>query len=151
MNAYSGGNGQAFGLLNSVAVAFNQYAGSGDPANGVGLYTNGADPYGSQIATGLSFSSGNNGKGPSNPLNVLLKYDGAMLSMTMTDTVTKATFTHSFAIDIPKTVGANTAYVGFTGGTGGAASIQEVTAWTYTVNAPPTPVVPNAPTNVKVH
>jgi len=47
-----------------------------------------------------------------------MTYDGTKLTMTITDTVTNATFTTSWTINIPAIVGGNTAYVGFTGGTG---------------------------------
>jgi hypothetical protein len=48
--------------------------------------------------------------------------------------VTNATFTASQAINIPATVGANTAFVGFTAATGGTVSTQDVLSWTYAVN-----------------
>jgi hypothetical protein len=51
--------------------------------------------------------------------------------MTITDTKTSASFSKSWAINIPSTVGGNTAYVGFTAGTGGLTAQQSVTAWTY--------------------
>jgi hypothetical protein len=52
--------------------------------------------------------------------------------MTITDTAVPAdTFTISFPINIPATVGGNTALVGFTGGTGGLTATQEVLTWTY--------------------
>ena len=38
------------------------------------------------------------------------------------------------AINIPATVLANTAYVGFTGGTGGSVATQNILSWTYQVN-----------------
>jgi hypothetical protein len=62
---------------------------------------------------------------------VQLVYNGTTLTMTITDTVTQATYTTSFTINIPSTVGGNTAYVGFTGGTGGLTATQEILAWTY--------------------
>jgi Legume lectin domain/Chitobiase/beta-hexosaminidase C-terminal domain len=139
MNAYNGTSGTSYGLLNSIAIAFDQYA----VANSVGLYTNGATPTGSQIPTGLTFSNGHS-------FNVLLSYSGNTLTLSMTDTVTGAKFTHNFTIDIPSTVGANTAYVGFTGGTGGAASVQAVQSWTYATSPGQTTAVPAAPTNLIV-
>jgi hypothetical protein len=63
-----------------------------------------------------------------------ITYDGTTLTLTLTDTVTNATFTASDAINIPATVGMNTAYVGFTAGTGGTVSTQNILNWTYTVN-----------------
>ena len=67
-------------------------------------------------------------------LHAHLTYDGTTLTLTLTDTVTNATFTAAQAINIPATVGANTAFVGFTGGTGGAVTTQNVLSWTYQVN-----------------
>jgi hypothetical protein len=143
MNANNGGTGgTSYGLLNSIAIAFNQWPGS-NPGNSIGLYTNGATPSGSQISTGLNFGSGH-------PFTVILSYSGSTLSFSMTDKVTGATFTHSFTVNIPSTVGGNTAYVGFTGGTGGAATIQAVQTWTHTASLGQTPAVPAPPTNLQV-
>ncbi len=140
--------GAAPGLLSSVAVVLNQQAfpGTSDPNFGVGLYMNGAAPYGSQIATGLNFSTGS--------WIVTLTYDGTTLKLTMQSTNGGAAFTHSWPINIPTYVGGNTAYVGFTGGTYGAASIQAIQSWTYTAagsaQATPPTAVPAAPTNLQV-
>ena len=98
LNAYNGTAGTSYGLLNSVAIAFNQYPIGSDPANGVGLYTNGANPYGSQIATGFNFSSGH-------AFTVTLTYNGTTLTLSMTDTTTGTTFSHTFTVNIPSTVG----------------------------------------------
>jgi hypothetical protein len=63
---------------------------------------------------------------------VHLTYNGTTLGMTITDTAVPAdTFTTSWPINIPGTVGANTAYVGFTAGTGGMTATQEIINWTY--------------------
>ncbi|MGB8324310.1 MAG: hypothetical protein WCE52_15230, partial [Candidatus Acidiferrum sp.] len=64
--------------------------------------------------------------------NVQLTYNGTNLTMTITDTTTNATFTDTWPINIPSTVGGNTAYAGFTAGTGGATAIQEIIGWTFT-------------------
>jgi hypothetical protein len=59
--------------------------------------------------------------------------------MTVTDTVNTAqTFTSSWPINIPATVGGNTAYLGFTGGTGGLTATQEILTWTYNNTVTPT-------------
>jgi Legume lectin domain/Chitobiase/beta-hexosaminidase C-terminal domain len=146
---YSGGAGTGAvnsGLLSSAAVIFDLYSGSG---NMTGLYTNGAALSGSSIdmtSSGLSLHSGN-------PLNVTLNYNGTNLSMTITDSSTKASFSKSWAINIPSTVGGNTAYVGFTGATGGLTAQQQITSWTYSTSSGQTTTttpVPNAPTNVAV-
>jgi Legume lectin domain/Chitobiase/beta-hexosaminidase C-terminal domain len=116
--------GQVAGLTSSVAVKFDMYSGSGDET---GLLTNGVDPQTVNVdmsSSGLSLHSGN-------PLAVTMVYDGSTLTMTITDTKTSASFTKSWAINIPATVGGNTAYVGFTAGTGGLTAQQSVMAWTY--------------------
>lgn len=150
---YSGSTGdvggQVAGLLNSAAVIFDVFNGSGDLT---GLYTNGAMPTGSSIdmsSSGLSLHSGN-------PLNVRLTYNGTTLAMTITDTKTKASFSKSWTIDIPATVGGSTAYVGFTGATDwgsanqGVSAVQNVMSWTYATSQAQTPAVPAAPTDLRV-
>lgn len=141
--SFASGQGHAYGILNSIAIAFDQ----GTVPNSVGLYTAGNNPQGSQIATGLSFSSGH-------PFRIVLSYSGTTLSLTMTDTVTLALFTHSWTIDIPSTVGWSNGYVGFTGSSYGSAAVQALESWTYTENSaappPPPPAVPAAPTNLRV-
>lgn len=142
LNAVNGTAGQSFGLMNSIAVVFNQLAiGSGDPSNGVGIYSDGANPFGSQIATGLSFVGA---------FNVTLTYDGTTLKISIQSTSGGTVFTHSWAVNIPSAVGANTAYVGFTGSTYGAASVQSVQSWTYAANSTQALAVPAAPTNLQV-
>jgi Legume lectin domain/Chitobiase/beta-hexosaminidase C-terminal domain len=125
---YSGSTGdvggQISGLTSSVAVKFDLFTGTGDET---GLVTNGGDTTLVNVdmsSSGLSLKSGN-------PLAVTMVYDGTTLTLTITDTKTSASFTHSWAINIPSTVGGNTAYVGFTAGTGGLTAQQSVTAWTY--------------------
>lgn len=109
----------AAGILSSLALAFDLFTVS----NSVGLYTNGANPRGSQIATGLNFNG--------NTFNCVLTYDGTNLVLTMQSISGGTIFTHSWAINIPTTVGGSTAYVGFTGGDGGGTANQSVIAWTY--------------------
>lgn len=62
---------------------------------------------------------------------VHMHYDGTTLTMTITDTVNSVyTFTSSWPINIPGTVGANTAYVGFTGGIVRSVANQDIVTWT---------------------
>ena len=74
--------------------------------------------------------------------NVHITYDGVTLSMTIADPLTLAKFSTSWKINIPATVFGNTAWVGFTGSTGGNTASQKVTSWTY-LTGPPS--VPNYP------
>ena len=59
-----------------------------------------------------------------------LGYDGATLTEMITDTVSNATFTTSYDINIPGIVGSDVGYVGFTGGTGGLSAVQDILSWT---------------------
>ena len=128
-----GGNASylGYGLIGtSVAVKFDLYSTGGSVAGTTGFYTNGAVPNTPEIdltGSGVDLHSGN-------VMHAHVVYDGTTLSLTITDTVTNATFTTSTAINIPAIVGKNTAYVGFTGSTGGLTAIQNVLNWTYTVN-----------------
>jgi hypothetical protein len=132
------GTGTTGGLVNSVAVTFNL------TNNGTGLYTNGAMPTGSDTTiTGVSLTSGD-------PLAVALSYNGTTLSMTITDTKTKASFSKSWAINIPTTVGGNTAYVGFTASTGYFSANQYVQSWTYAASQGQTAAVPAPPSDLRV-
>ena len=65
-------------------------------------------------------------------MSAQLVYNGTTLTLNLTDTVTNDTFSYAFTVNIPSTVGANTAYVGFTAGTGGETAIQNIKNWTFT-------------------
>ena len=69
-------------------------------------------------------------------------YDGSNLTLTLNDPVTLSVFTHTWAVDIPTTVGGSTAYVGFTGGTGGQTSSQKIGTWTFSSATGPTTATP---------
>jgi hypothetical protein len=66
--------------------------------------------------------------------NVHMTYDGSNLVMTITDATTNGTFTWSWPINIPATVGGNTAYLGFTAADGGFTAAQQILNWTYDAN-----------------
>src|SRR5262249_19673217 len=48
----------------------------------------------------------------------------------VTDTVTHATFSHGYALNLVQVIGGNAAFVGFTGGTGGETAVQDIVSWT---------------------
>jgi hypothetical protein len=139
------------GIAKSIAVKFDLYNNAGEGPDSTGLYLNGVTPTVPAInlsSTGINFHSGD-------IILAQITYDGASLRLTLTDTVTLATSSHSFPVDIPGTVG-NTAYVGFTGGTGAKTSTQQVLSWTYvaasavtstpastSLTNPPVPSYPN--------
>lgn len=133
-------SGGAAGIGKSVAVKFDLYSNAGEGTNSTGIYTNGASPTlpATAIAGNVSLHSGD-------ILKAHITYDGTTLTLTITDTTNTAeTFTTSWPINIPATVGGNTAFVGFTAGTGGSTATQEILTWTYSpgaTTAPKTPVV----------
>jgi hypothetical protein len=114
------------GIGTSVAVKFDLFQNCQEGNNSTGLYTNGASPTSPATALGggVNLHSGD-------IFQVHMTYNGAALTMTITDTVTNATFTTSWTINIPAIVGGNTAFVGFTAGTGGQTAKQEIIGWTY--------------------
>ncbi|HXO62067.1 MAG TPA: chitobiase/beta-hexosaminidase C-terminal domain-containing protein [Candidatus Acidoferrales bacterium] len=130
-----GGSGGGLGYLNipnSVAVKFDLYSNAGEGTDSTGLFTNGQDPTMPAVdmtSSGVDLHSGHK-------FSVHIVYDGTNLTMTITDTTNPSlTFTNTWMqVNIPGTVGANTAFVGFTGGTGGFTANQSVLGWTYTVN-----------------
>ncbi|MBI3410581.1 MAG: fibronectin type III domain-containing protein [Planctomycetes bacterium] len=135
-----GGTG---GIGNSVAIKFDLYSNEGEGVDSTGLYTSGAAPtnVGSIDLTpsSLDLHSGDT-------FQVNLTYDGTTLMVTIKDTVTGASATQNYTINIPATVGSSTAYVGFTGGTGGLVATQDILTWTFAPNAPAT--APSAPSGL---
>jgi hypothetical protein len=114
-------------IVTSVAVKFDLANNNGEGNNSTGLYVNGASPTtpATTFGGGVNLHSGD-------IFQVQMTYDGTTLTMTITDTKVPAdTFTISFPINIPATVGGNTALVGFTAGTGALTSTQEILTWTY--------------------
>jgi hypothetical protein len=124
--------GGTAGIAKSVAVKFDLYDNQGEGPNSTGMYLNGVSP--TIPATTLG---GNVNLHSGDIFQVHMTYDGTKLTMTITDTAVPAnTFTTSWTVNIPSTVGGNTAYAGFTAGTGGGTAQQEVITWTYTPGAP---------------
>ena len=135
-----GGDLGYHGIAHSVAIKFDLYSNAGEGPDSTGLYTNGAMPTVPAInlsTTGINLHSGDY-------FNTTLTYDGSNLTLTLTDAITLATWQQVFVVNIPAIVGGNTAYVGFTGGTGGQTSSQKVASWTY-VPGPPVPISVPAP------
>jgi hypothetical protein len=73
-------------------------------------------------------------------MEISLTYNGTILSMSITDLVTGAEYSTSWPINIPSIVGGNTAYVGFTGGSGTGSSSQKILTWNYTVGSSSLPL-----------
>jgi hypothetical protein len=120
------------GIGNSVAVKFDFYNNNGEGTDSTGVYINGAVPETPAVdmtSSGLELNSGDS-------IQAHITYDGTTLIMKLTDVISNKTFTLSQAINIPQTVGANAAFVGFTGGTGGNSASQKILNWTYSTQTP---------------
>ena len=126
---YGPTSGAIGGIPNSVAPGFQLYTGASGEVNLVGLWTNGASPAATP-GTDMSGASINLHSG--DIFKVRLGYSGTTLVMDIRDITKNDThFTKSFTINIPATVGSDTAYVGFTGGDGGLTAIQDILSWSY--------------------
>src|SRR6202035_2750868 len=120
---------------NSVAVKFDLYNNNGEGPDSTGLYLNGASPTMPAVdmtASGVDLHSGH-------IFRVHMTYDGTNLAMTITDASTAAAFSISWPVNIPSTVGANTAFAGFTGSTGGLMATQEIINWVYSTGSAASP------------
>ena len=154
---YSGGSGDQFSWssgctgvtgtsgctpINSVLVKFDLYGDTAGKtgANLTGFYSGGEyaqapNPEYDMSGSGINMESGH-------LMRCTLAYNGTTLTESLTDTVTGATYTNSYAANIPSLVGGNTAYVGFGGSTGAATAVQNLTSWTYTVESPGQAAIP---------
>jgi uncharacterized protein YidB (DUF937 family) len=126
----TGGIGGALGyqgIGKSVAVKFDTFDNAGEGINSTGFFTGGAEPTvpaSDLTAFGIDLHSGD-------VLHAHVGYDGKTLTLVLSDPQTNAQFTLSQPVDIPGAVGGNTAFIGFTGGTGGTVSTQKILTWTY--------------------
>jgi hypothetical protein len=138
------------GILHSVAIKFDVYDNEGETNNSTGIFFNGDYP-------GRAHNPGEvNVPLDSNVVNlrdqhrkrVDMSYDGSVLTVTITDEQHDGgptSVTQQYNVNIPAVIGSDTAYVGFTGGTGGLFSIQDVLDWSYASSYP----IPGAPSNLR--
>jgi Legume lectin domain/Chitobiase/beta-hexosaminidase C-terminal domain len=125
-------------IQNSVAIKFNFYNYQNEGDDSTGVYTDGEPPVTPTVdisPSGIELNSGDS-------IQAQVTYDGTTLTLNLHDLVTNDTFTMSQQINIPQIVGADSAYVGFTGGTGGLTASQKILTWTYTAKPGPQPGSP---------
>ena len=115
------------GIQKSVALKFDLYDNAGEGVNSTGLFFDGAPPIGPSddlTGSGIVLGSGD-------IMAVHEAYDGSTLTITLQDALTGKSITGSVSGDLTQTVGGPTAYVGFTGGTGGLTASQKILSWTF--------------------
>ncbi|HEX3718487.1 MAG TPA: choice-of-anchor tandem repeat GloVer-containing protein [Verrucomicrobiae bacterium] len=149
----AGGDMGYGGIDNSVAIDFDTYQDGGDPSgNYIGLVWGGniqEQVYGTptnQLSNGNIWYS-------------WIDYDGATgdLEVRASESPTRpATPVYSATINILTNLGTDSAYFGFTGGTGGSVDQQEILSWqlfvgTQSTNGPVVVLNGNAETNVECH
>ena len=124
-------------LPDNIIVTFNNYNnGTGVPGVSLTTYaTNGTFPAApvtteyDMAPSGINLNSGH-------LFSATLTYNGSTLTESLTDTITGATYTHTYAANIPAAITGNTAFIGFGGGTGAALDDVYIHSWTYTVQSP---------------
>ena len=97
---------------------------SGGVGSGTGVVTNAQT-----VPTGVPASTPVNAGLVNTPDNVVVTYNGT--TMTIAETQGSSTHTASYALNIGGAVG-STAFIGFTGGTGGATAAQQISNFTFT-------------------
>jgi fibronectin type 3 domain-containing protein len=131
-----GGGGLGYaGISPSFAFAINVY--SGQPL-GTEFLTNGnVDEQFTEQNINVQLQNA--------PITVTVGYAAGVVTAQVQQTINGVvqTDTKSMAVNIPALLGTDYAYVGFTGGTGGANSTQEITYWTFDQG-----LVPAAPANL---
>jgi autotransporter-associated beta strand protein len=134
-----GGGGGSLAISNpsitpSVALGINVYPNSGGGAQGISTYVNGVqqqNPYVSVAPVNLTIANGPTG----NVIDFTLTYNAAAgtLMISLAEETTTNTFSTTLTgVNLQALLGAPTAFVGFTGATGGLNAEQHITNFSYT-------------------
>jgi hypothetical protein len=118
------GSGLGYGGIDpSASIQLNVFAGTGESTTGLGI--DGAINHPTATTPNVDLTSGD-------PILVSLAFDGSTLTETLKDESTALTFSTGYSsLDLPTTLGADTAWVGFTGGTGGGEAVQTVKDFSF--------------------
>jgi hypothetical protein len=125
-SALGGGGGSLGyeGITPSVAVMFDLWTGGSHTSNTKLLINGSVDRTGAvSMLPNVNLLS-------NDPIKVDLTYDGYTLFETVRDLSTGGTFSTSYLVNIRQIIGRDTAFVGFTGATGGASAVQDIQNWT---------------------
>ncbi len=109
------------GIATSASFQLNTY---NPNVRGISLKANGAVTAPFTSSAPVDITSGNT-------IAVTLAYNGVTLSVTLRDTSTNALYQQNLAVDIPTIVGGQSAFIGFTGATGGAFCQQDISNFTF--------------------
>jgi len=126
----SGGLGYAT-TPKSYAMKFDVFSNAGEGASSTGFYSDGAIP----TAPSINLTSADVLLGSDTLFHAHLAYNGSVLtwSISRQNAVFPASDSGEVTINIPQTVGGNTAYIGFTGSSGDGTALQKVLDWTFTI------------------
>jgi len=117
------------GIGTSVGIRFDTWNGSAGQFS-TDVLSNGSIPS-QQAASGVLNTSLGLTANTTWNFRVAVSYNGTTLSYTITNTSNGNTFTSNATVNIPSIVGANTAWVGFVGATGGATELHYISYWDY--------------------
>jgi hypothetical protein len=135
------GGGLGFsGISPSAGLEMNVY---GPNTPGIAFQVNGITGAPYSPTAPVSLAGGN-------PINCSVSYDGTTANLTMADTLAGTLFTTNYTANLPSLLGQNTAYVGFTGASGGVASLIQISDFRFFNEAavPPVLSVQTAPGNM---
>lgn len=134
------------GIAPSVAIEFNIYTGSSGGV-GVALATNGL----TLSSTGIPYTSvAPVDLASGHPISATIHYANANLSLVLTDAVEGVSYAASFPVNLPALVGSSNAFVGFTGGSGGAGAVQQISGFSFATAGAPTLTFANSDYNFSV-
>ncbi len=123
------GEGLGFqGIGKSVAIKFDFFNNGGEGDISTGIYLNGARPTTpsvSLVGSPIDLRS-------DRAFLAELTYDGSVLKVKVTDTVSGLSAAQSYLVDIATQVGGSNAFVGFTAATGALVSRQSILSWDWT-------------------
>jgi hypothetical protein len=134
LGAAGGGLGYN-GIGNSIALEFNLYTGNSENI-GITILTNGLT--GANGGNGNYHATGNVNIGSSDQIAVVVNYANGVFALKLTDLQTLSTFSTNITTGpITPILGSDLAYIGFSGGDGGATSIQTIGNLQFTSVIPP--------------
>jgi hypothetical protein len=126
------------GIGNSVAIKFDLASNENEGGNSTGLYLNGQKP---TLANSFDLTNSGINLHSGHIFSVSITYDGTTMRVTISDTTTGTAAARDYTVSFGPS-----AYIGFTGGTGGMSAIQSILTWKYSTGV--APAVPAPPSNL---